>query len=93
MLQPDSILGSSVSVGIAALEAAEPSISGALLMLVDQPMVTTELLESLIARWSPPDFPIAATSHANEVVYRLCLIVVFSLNFANSTLIVARGKL
>jgi molybdenum cofactor cytidylyltransferase len=59
-------LGTSVAAGIAALEALEPEISGALLMLVDQPMVTPEWLESMIARWSSSDFPIVATAYGKK---------------------------
>ncbi|MEZ0296457.1 MAG: NTP transferase domain-containing protein [Candidatus Methylacidiphilales bacterium] len=56
-------IGSTISAGITALESADPDASGALILLVDQPGVTPALLSSLIAAWSPPHHPIAATSY------------------------------
>jgi CTP:molybdopterin cytidylyltransferase MocA len=56
-------LGSSIAVGIGALWREAPDAAAALLMLADQPTVTPALLESLRARWSPPDWPLAATAY------------------------------
>jgi molybdenum cofactor cytidylyltransferase len=59
-------MGTSVSAGIIELESGEPDSAGALLMLVDQPKVSPELLETLITSWAPPDFPISATSYGER---------------------------
>jgi molybdenum cofactor cytidylyltransferase len=56
-------MGHSVAVGIAALEVRVPDATGALLLLVDQPTVTAAYLDLLLARWSPPAWPIAATKY------------------------------
>jgi molybdenum cofactor cytidylyltransferase len=56
-------MGSSIAAGVSALERASPETSGALFLLVDQPTVTSDLLNSLVKGWSPPDLPIAATSY------------------------------
>ncbi len=56
-------MGASVATGIAALEKSAPDATGVLLMLVDQPTVTSSLLQSLAARWSPPEISIVATKY------------------------------
>jgi molybdenum cofactor cytidylyltransferase len=59
-------MGSSIAVGVSALESAAPETSGALFLLVDQPTVTPDLLNSLVKAWSPPKLPIAATSYGGS---------------------------
>jgi molybdenum cofactor cytidylyltransferase len=59
-------LGSSLAMGVEALETAVPDITGALVLLMDQPTVTPTLLETLVARWAPPTWPIAATTYGTE---------------------------
>ena len=54
-------LGSSIRVGMLTLEKEAPDIPGVVLMLADQPTVTPSLLETLVARWSHPAWPIVAT--------------------------------
>jgi molybdenum cofactor cytidylyltransferase len=56
-------MGSSIAVGVTALESADPETCGALFLLVDQPTVTPDLLNSLVKGWSPPNLPIAAASY------------------------------
>lgn len=56
-------LGSSISVGVAALQREDPSASGVLFLLVDQPAVTSTWLDLLVAEWSPPDWPIVAADY------------------------------
>jgi molybdenum cofactor cytidylyltransferase len=57
-------MGTSVSCGIAALERNTPDASGALVMLVDQPDLTSSFLESILAQWLKGDHAIAATQYA-----------------------------
>jgi molybdenum cofactor cytidylyltransferase len=44
-------LGASLAVGVWWLQAKEPAVQGALLMLVDQPGVTPDFLDELLGRW------------------------------------------
>jgi molybdenum cofactor cytidylyltransferase len=61
---PDG-MGTSVAAGIEALEMQETSITGALLMLVDQPDVTSEFLDSISDQWLNGNSPIVATQYSN----------------------------
>lgn len=56
-------LGSSIAVGVRQLLANSPEVSGALIMLADQPGVTAEWLKELAQHWKPPAWPIVATSY------------------------------
>ena len=56
-------MGTSVAAGIAALKKQAPDATGALLILVDQPDVTSEFLESMAVHWSNGKVPIAATKY------------------------------
>jgi molybdenum cofactor cytidylyltransferase len=56
-------LGRSLAEGVMALENRTPDASGALIMLADQPTVTSDLLGKLLARWSPPVYSVAATKY------------------------------
>ncbi len=56
-------MGTSVATGVAALEKKAPDAKGVLLMLVDQPTVTSSLLQSLATRWSPPEVSIVAMKY------------------------------
>jgi molybdenum cofactor cytidylyltransferase len=58
-------MGTSVAAGIEALEMQDTSITGALLMLVDQPDVTAEFLDWMLARWLKGDSLIVATQYSN----------------------------
>jgi molybdenum cofactor cytidylyltransferase len=56
-------MGRSVSVGIATLEKLRPDISGALLMLVDQPSLTASSLSFLLERWADSQQTLVATKY------------------------------
>ena len=56
-------MGTSVATGITALEKNAPDATGVLLMLVDQPTVTSSLLQSLVTRWSPLEASIVAMKY------------------------------
>jgi len=56
-------LGTSLRVGVETLERIAPEISGAMVLLPDQPTVTAAWLEELRARWHPPEAPLVATNH------------------------------
>ena len=58
-------MGTSVAAGIEALQQHDTNISGALLMLVDQPDVTAEFLDSMLARWLEGNAQIVATQYAD----------------------------
>jgi molybdenum cofactor cytidylyltransferase len=58
-------LGSSLAKGIVTLEMEAPDVSGALVMLADQPTVTTGLIDLLISHWRPPQRAIAATLYGS----------------------------
>ncbi|UYZ59823.1 nucleotidyltransferase family protein [Hymenobacter latericus] len=68
---PDSALGmgSSLRVGLQALEqhAAYEQVSGVLVLLSDQPLVTTALLQSLVALHLASDAPAVATQYAGSI--------------------------
>lgn len=54
-------MGSSIHAGLAALIARAPEVRGAIILLCDQPLVTAEVLDRLIARHAEaPDATIAA---------------------------------
>jgi molybdenum cofactor cytidylyltransferase len=56
-------MGTSVACGIASLEHMDPSTTGALFMLVDQPDLTSSFLESIRERWEKGDRRIVATEY------------------------------
>ncbi len=56
-------MGQSISVGVLALETRVPDIEGVVLMLVDQPGVTSNLLDLLVAHWASSGGAIAATKY------------------------------
>ena len=58
-------MGSSVKTGVATLLELYPQIDSALLMLCDQPFVTTELLQQLIAKGNDDEKAIVACSYQN----------------------------
>jgi molybdenum cofactor cytidylyltransferase len=58
-------MGTSVAAGIEALQQEETGITGALLMLVDQPDLTVEFLDSMSARFLKGNAPIVATQYSN----------------------------
>ena len=56
-------MGTSVACGIAALERRDHQVSGALLMLVDQPDLTASFLESILDQWLKGSRAIVATQY------------------------------
>lgn len=62
-------IASSIKRGIASLPA---TTDAALIMLCDQPFVTTDLLDRLIAACTDPQMPIAATEYGETVGVPAC---------------------
>ena len=60
-------MASSIKSGVTALQTLYPQIQEALLMLCDQPFVTTEILQQLIATGSDDDKRIVACTYQNTV--------------------------
>ena len=60
-------LASSIRCGIAALLNREPSVESAILMVCDQPFVSTGLLNSLLTACGREDKEIAACSYKNTI--------------------------
>ncbi|KUG08669.1 nucleotidyltransferase family protein [Solirubrum puertoriconensis] len=62
-------MGSSLRIGLQALDqhTAYEQLSGVLVLLSDQPLVTTELLQSLIALHCTTDAPAVATRYAGSI--------------------------
>jgi len=60
-------MGSSVSTGMQWLLKTQPAMAGILIMLCDQPFVTTGLLNDLISKKANSDKNIIASSYANTV--------------------------
>ena len=56
-------LGTSIASGVAALEKDAPDTTEVLLMLADQPTVTSAFLNALLAQWSPQPRTIVATKY------------------------------
>lgn len=59
-------LGSSVSAGVRAAAGLEPAVAGVLLLACDQPLVTPELLRSLVAGLAA-GAPVAAASYGGTL--------------------------
>lgn len=55
-------MSGSLRAGLACLQALAPECPGALVLLVDQPLVTPADLARLLAAWNPP--PLAAAAYA-----------------------------
>lgn len=66
VVNPDYPRGQSTSLraGVAAL-GAEP-VDGALVLLGDQPLVTVDLIERIVAEWRASGAPIAAPTYAGQ---------------------------
>ncbi len=60
-------MASSIKSGLTALQTLYPQIQSALLMLCDQPFVTTELLQQLIETGSNDESRIVACTYQNTV--------------------------
>ncbi|GAB3824099.1 nucleotidyltransferase family protein [Hymenobacter jeollabukensis] len=59
-------LGTSIGVGVQAVEEAAPEAAAVLIMLTDQPLVTPELLRELLKEWQQSGLPVA-TGYASSV--------------------------
>jgi CTP:molybdopterin cytidylyltransferase MocA len=60
-------IGSSLRRGVGLLDAHLPEVDGALIMLQDQPLITSAMLISLAQAWRPPTVPIAAALYGNTL--------------------------
>ncbi|MBC7919829.1 MAG: nucleotidyltransferase family protein [Ferruginibacter sp.] len=63
----DRGMGSSISVGIRHLLACSPTARAAILMLADQPLVSADLLNQLIARHRTSELPLIACEYSHQV--------------------------
>ncbi|GAB2951772.1 nucleotidyltransferase family protein [Hymenobacter coalescens] len=59
-------LGTSIGVGVQAVEEAAPEAAAVLVLLSDQPLVTPELLRQLMRGWQQSGLPVA-TAYADSV--------------------------
>ncbi|RTQ52114.1 nucleotidyltransferase family protein [Hymenobacter gummosus] len=59
-------LGTSIGVGVRALEELAPEAAAVLLLLTDQPLVTPALLGELLTAWQQSGLPVA-TAYADTV--------------------------
>jgi molybdenum cofactor cytidylyltransferase len=59
-------LGTSIGVGVRAVEDAAPDAPAVLVLLADQPLITPGLLEQLITGWRQSGLPVA-TAYADSV--------------------------
>ncbi|MCC3159270.1 nucleotidyltransferase family protein [Hymenobacter sp. 15J16-1T3B] len=59
-------LGTSIGVGVQAVEDAAPEAPAVLVLLTDQPLVTAELLRQLLREWQLSGLPVA-TGYADSV--------------------------
>ena len=60
-------IASSISLGVSYLQEKEPNISGIILMVCDQPFVTSTLLHQLIAERTKTNKPIIACSYQDTL--------------------------
>jgi len=60
-------IGSSISLGVSYLQREEPNINSVILMVCDQPYVTTSLLEQIITEKQKTNKPIIACSYQNTL--------------------------
>lgn len=59
-------MGTSIAAGIRVLRRKNPQASGAVLMLVDQPLVTPERLQNLIALKESSDAPLVGSFYGGD---------------------------
>lgn len=59
-------MASSIRCGIKHLQAMEPEVDAAIIMVCDQPYVTTKLLEDLVKKYQETRKPIIASSYENN---------------------------
>ncbi|MDQ2799683.1 MAG: nucleotidyltransferase family protein, partial [Armatimonadota bacterium] len=57
-------MGSSISVGLAALETTAPNLTGVILMLCDQPLITGDNLNALAQTQQDTGSPFVASEYA-----------------------------
>lgn len=60
----ESGLGSSIRVGLETLATADSPVEAALLLLTDQPLVTANLIDSLVSKFERTRRPVIATSYS-----------------------------
>ncbi len=61
-------MASSLHVGLAAVLAQQPSTAAVLILLCDQPLLTAEVLQQLVAAFGQTGGPIVASRYANGVL-------------------------
>jgi len=61
-------MASSLQVGLAAVLAQQPSTEAVLVLLCDQPFLSTEVLRNLVATFGQTGSPIVASRYANGVL-------------------------
>ncbi|QHJ06883.1 nucleotidyltransferase family protein [Hymenobacter busanensis] len=59
-------MGTSIGVGVKAVEDAAPEAAAVLVLLSDQPLITPELLRQLMTAWQQSGLPVA-TGYADSV--------------------------
>lgn len=60
-------IGNSIALGISTLEKQDPKTKGALLMLCDQPFVTSDLLKKLLEKFQTSSNLVTACSYDNTI--------------------------
>ena len=59
-------MGSSLAAGVGKLSQLAPNLSGALLLLIDQPLIALPYPASLVAHFRSTDVDLAATRYGRE---------------------------
>ncbi|GAA4355227.1 nucleotidyltransferase family protein [Hymenobacter saemangeumensis] len=57
-------MSSSIAAGLAYLEARAPALEAVLVLVCDQPLLTVDVLQQLIARFQPERPPVVASAYA-----------------------------
>jgi molybdenum cofactor cytidylyltransferase len=60
-------MAGSIRCGIKMLEQVYPEVRAALILVHDQPLITPEMLQKLVALWKPPDIRAAAAFYGGSV--------------------------
>lgn len=60
-------MGTSISTGLAALLEQKPTLNAALILVCDQPFVSTALINQLVAAYQSTDYQIVATTYSETV--------------------------
>jgi molybdenum cofactor cytidylyltransferase len=60
-------MGTSIGIGLATLLAREPGLNAVVILVCDQPFVSTALIDRLVAVYQSTDYPIVATTYLETV--------------------------